>query len=227
MGNQLHIMDHSMLYRFITLVLFSAIFVAPVHAGVAVPGITAQEIIEKVQSRYEKMSDATIVFKQSVRHKVSKSEQSTAGTLYFKKKNKYRIETEDRIIVTNGVVSWSYTPSRNQVVIDNYKEQSHSLSPEQLLLKYPDDYYSTVIGEEKVLGETCHLLKLTPKEDNSYASALKIWISPKWMIRKVEVLDLNGAVTTYLIKEFTIDKGISDSKFEFKAPAGVNTIDLR
>ena len=56
--------------------------------------ITAKEIIEKVQDRYDDMSDAVVTFTQKVRFKVSRMEQQTTGTLYFKKKNKYRIETE-------------------------------------------------------------------------------------------------------------------------------------
>ncbi len=209
---------------FLTVALILSIAQPPT---MAYPGITPQEIIEKVQARYEKMTNAYLEFTQSVRYKVSKANQTTSGKMYFKKKNRYRIETGERTIVTNGTVSWSWSPSRNQVIIDRYKEQAHSLSPEQLLLKYPADFFSSLVGEEKLAGETCHVMKLTPKEENSFAAAIKIWVSPKWLIRKVEVTDINGAITTYQIKELQIDTSIPDDTFEFKAPAGATTIDLR
>ncbi len=193
----------------------------------AIAGITAKEIIEKVQGRYDDLGDAVIVFTQTVRFKVSKAEQLTRGTLYFKKGNKYRIESDNRTVVTDGKTSWSFNGQTNQVVVDHYKQEAHSLSPEQLLVKYPQNYYSTLIGEEKVGTDNCHVLKLTPKEDNSFTTALKIWVSTKWLIRKVEVTDINGALTTYVIERIEIDKGIADSRFEFKIPPAADVIDLR
>lgn len=207
------------------LILFAVLVGAA--PAVPVPDITAKEIIEKVQSKYDDLSDAVIRFTQTVRFKVSKAEQQVSGTLYFKKKNRYRIETEQRILVTDGKTAWSYTPQNKQVIIDRYKEESQSLSPEQLLVRYPNDFFSALVGEEKVTNESCYVLKLTPKEDNSFATSLKLWITKQWTIKKIELTDVNGGITTYLLKELTIDKGIPDSKFEFKPPPDANVIDMR
>jgi chaperone LolA len=189
--------------------------------------IDAREIIENVQERYEDMTDATITFSQSVRFKVSKAEQTVKGTLLFKKPNKYRIETEERTVVTDGKTSWSWSPRNRQVVIDNYKEETHSLSPEQLLLSYPKDYISTFIGEEKLAGQSAYVLKLTPKEEGSFATAMKIWVARDWLIRKVEITDVNGAVTTYVIEKIAIDQKLADSGFNFQVPEKAEVIDLR
>jgi len=189
--------------------------------------IDAREIIENVQEQYDDLKDVTITFRQTVRFKVSRAEQATSGTLYFKKPNKYRIETEDRTIVTDGKTSWSYNQKNRQVLIDTYKPEAHALSPERLLLQYPKDFYSTLVGEEQLGKLRCHVLKLTPKEDNSFATALKIWVSKDWYIRKVEVTDINGAVTTYLIESLVADQKLADGRFEFEAPEKAEVIDLR
>lgn len=189
--------------------------------------IDAREIIENVQERYADIDDAVITFSQSVRFKVSRAEQTTDGTLSFKKPNKYRIETEERTIVTDGKVSWSWNPRNRQVIVDHYKEETHSLSPEQLLLSYPKDYYSTLVGEEKVEGQSAYVLKLTPKEDNSFATAMKIWVGKDWLIRKVEITDVNGAVTTYGIRKVQLDTGLSDDLFTYRIPKDAEVIDLR
>lgn len=189
--------------------------------------IDAREIIENVQERYEDINDAVITFSQSVRFKVSRAEQSIEGTLHFKKPKKYRIETAERTIVTDGTTSWSWNPSNRQLIVDNYKEETHALSPEQLLLTYPKDYYSTLVGEEQLAGKSMYVLKLTPKEDNAFATAMKIWVSKEWLIRKVEITDVNGAVTTYMIKKITVDQDIPDTKFAYQAPDNAEVIDLR
>ena len=202
-------------------------FIFLLLAAVALAGIGAKEIIENVQEKFDDMSDVVLVFTHSVRFKVSRLEQQMSGTLYFKKKNKYRMETDQRIIVTDGTTSWSYNPQSKQLVINAYKEDSRSLSPENMLLQYPRDYYSTLVGEEKTAGEVCYVLKLTPKEEGSTAKAMKLWVNKSWLIKKVEATDQSGTVTTYTIKTVTIDKGIADTKFEFTPPAGADVIDLR
>ncbi|MCB2204866.1 outer membrane lipoprotein chaperone LolA [bacterium] len=189
--------------------------------------IDAREIIENVQERYDDIGDAVITFTQSVRFKVSKAEQSVEGTLYFKKPGKYRIETEERTVVTDGKTSWSWNPRNRQLIVDNYREATHSLSPEQLLLNYPKDYYSTLIGEEQLGGRTVYVLKLTPKEDNAFATAMKIWVSSDWLIRQVEITDVNSAVTTYRITGIKVDTKIDDAKFAYTVPDKAEVIDLR
>ena len=210
-------------YGWFITVIFTGVLVSFAYAM----SITAKEIIEKVQSKYDKIDDVVLSFTQSVKFKVSKTEQQTSGTLYFKKKHKYRIETDQHVIVTDGKTSWSYSPQNKQVIVDKYKEDKHSLSPEHLLVSYPQDFYSSLTGEEKLGTESVYVLKLTPKEDNSFATKMKIWISKNWIIRKIETTDISGAVTTYSIKDIVIDKGIAEGKFEFKPPQGVDVIDLR
>jgi chaperone LolA len=207
-----------------TWMLFATIAVLPLMIALA---LDAREIIENVQERYDDMTDASITFTQSVRFKVSKAEQTVKGTLLFKKPNKYYIETEERTVVTDGKTSWAWSPRNRQVVIDSYKEETHSFSPEQLLLSYPKNYYSTLVGEEKIGGQSAYVLKLTPKEDNAFATAMKIWVSKDWLIRKVEITDINGAVTTYVIEKISIDQKLVDAKFVYQVPDKAEVIDLR
>jgi chaperone LolA len=187
----------------------------------------AKDIIDRVQKKYEDIDDAVVTFSQTTRFKVSHVEQSVNGTLYFKKKNKYRIETQDRIVVTNGVTSWSYSPATNQVVIDNYRKDARALSPEQLLTSYPENFYSTLVGEEDIDGKAAYVLKLTPKEEHSFASAMKLWVGKDWLLRRIQITDVSGAVTEYRIKSVLINKGIDDRRFNFDIPSGAERIDMR
>ena len=198
-------------------------------AGMQSPArsITANEIIAKVQSKYDDIENIFAKFTQSIRYKVSKIEQENTGTIYFKKKNKYRIESEQQVVVTDGVTSWAYNAKNKQVIINKYKEDAKSLSPEKLLFSYPKDYYSSYIGEEKVLKEEMYVLKLTPKEDNTSTGSIKVWINHDWLIKQVEVVDMNKTITRYTMKELKIDKGIPDTQFQFSVPAGVDVVDLR
>ena len=122
----------------------------------------AQEIIQKVQSNYKSIKDAKATFSQSTKPKSGKS-QSTSGTIYIQKENKYRIETKEQTLVTDGVTTWSYSPKKNQVVIDNYKEGGNTFSPNKYLFDYPENFYSDLDGEETISGKDCFVLKLSPR----------------------------------------------------------------
>jgi outer membrane lipoprotein carrier protein len=206
------------------IVIISSMLFAGLTPAVA---ISPDEIIENVQERYEDIDDAVIKFSQSVRFKVSKAEQTMLGTMYFKKNNKYRIETETRTVVTDGKTSWSYNPQNNQVIIDTYKEESHSLAPDKLLLSFPEDHYATLVGEATLGKEKCQMLKLTPKDENSFTTGMKIWINDDWLIKKIEVTDINAAVTSYAISKITLNTGLDAKKFSFSIPKNADVIDLR
>ena len=56
---------------------------------------TASQIVKNVQKNYDRTSDATIQFTQTVVYPLSKLSKTISGTLYIAKGNKYRIETGD------------------------------------------------------------------------------------------------------------------------------------
>ncbi|MCB0722230.1 MAG: outer membrane lipoprotein chaperone LolA [Ignavibacteriae bacterium] len=185
----------------------------------------AQEIIKKTQETYSGLDNAKATFSQSTKYSSGKSENSS-GTLYVKGDDMYRIETSGRVVVTDGKTSWSYSPKKKQVVIDNYKDDKYTFSPNKFLFDYPKEFYSDLEGEANLKGFDCFVLKLTPRNKGTVKSA-KIWIDKNdYIIRKITISDSNGS-TTYTLNKITFNPGVSSSKFTFDTPSGVDVIDLR
>ncbi len=185
----------------------------------------AQEIIRNVQSKYENITDAKATFTQTLKGSGGKA-NSSSGVIYIKKNDKYRIEAAGQIIITDGTTSWSYSPKRKQVIIDNYSDNGNSFSPNKFLFNYPENFYSDLEGEENVGGVDCFVIKLTPRNPGSVRSA-KIWIDKNEdLIRKINIVT-NESTNTYSLKDISLDEGISSSKFSFSPPEGVEVIDLR
>ena len=190
--------------------------------------ITAKEIIEKVQAKYKKTNTLIAKYTQTTKFKLTKFEQSVNGTLYLKKEKKYRIETNDQIFITDGVTSWAFTNKTNQLVIDNFKEDKNSISPEKFLVEYPEDYYSSLIGKSKVNNQEVYELKLIPKSSNNFIKSMKVWVDDdEWFIRKVELTDINDNITIYTVKKVDVNVEINNDKFQFKPGKDVQVIDLR
>ncbi|HTK81307.1 MAG TPA: outer membrane lipoprotein chaperone LolA [Bacteroidota bacterium] len=208
------------------LVLSVAACVAMVCA-VAFADDDAMSLLKQMEKKYDGIKDATVMFKQDVSYGVTKSEQSFKGKLYMKKGNKYRVELEDQTIVTDGTSVWSWTKSNHQVVIDAYKEDPRSFSPDKVLVNVPERYTATTIGKEKIQGNETTVLKLLPNDPKSNMQWMKVWVDDDRMMKKIQVLDISDNTTTYVVESIKTNAGLSDAEFTFTPPQGVEVIDLR
>ncbi len=191
-------------------------------------GETAKEVLENVRDRYESITDGEVRFTQKVVFAMARIEQEVTGTLVFKKEHKYRVEYEGQVIVTDGETVWSYSRSTNQVLVDHFKINERSLTPERILGNAPDDYTPTLVGKEKIGKIETIIVKLTPPETGGMVKSMKVWVQEgEWLIRRVELLDLHGKQTTYQVHSIKTNTGIPDSRFVYQPPAGVEIIDLR
>ncbi len=193
-----------------------------------VDGLTINQITERLQRRYEMIDDATIQFSQRVKFGYSKIEQLFEGTLISKKPNYYRVETEHQTLVTDGVTVWAYSPVNKQLIIDHYKENQNTISPEHFMLNIPSQYYATLLGREKEKDRTLVVVKLIPKDDRSFVQSVKLWIEEtSWMIAKLSIVDINETETTYIINSIKLNTGIKDKAFIFTPPPDTDIVDLR
>jgi outer membrane lipoprotein carrier protein len=189
---------------------------------------TAEEVLENVRKQYDAINDARVVFTQRVRFQMANIDQRVNGSLDMKKGNKYRVELGDQTIVTNGETVWSYSAPTNQVLIDNFKVDERSFTPERVLSAAPEDFTPTLLGNEKIGDTEAIVLKLLPKDDQSFLESMKLWVDQKeWLIKKVEMVDQNGKLTEYIVKEIRINVGLQDSQFTYHIPADAEVVDLR
>jgi chaperone LolA len=190
--------------------------------------LTVKQVTEQLHYRYEMIDDAVVQFEQHVKFGFSNIEQNFSGKLKMKKPKHYRIESEHQTIVTDGTTVWAYAKANNQVIVDKYKENSNSISPEQFMLNLPANYYTSLLGYEKQSTGNIVLLKLVPKDDRSFVKSVKISVEENgWMVRKIMILDVNETETTYTVKDIKLNTNIKDKIFTFETPEGAETVDLR
>jgi len=204
-----------------TVIGFFLIFPASLYSQ----DITAQDIIQNVQNVYKDIADAKASFTQTIKFSGTKS-QSSSGTLYIKKENKYRIETGNQIIITDGTTSWAYNLNKKQVVIDYYKETDNTFSPNKYLFQYPENFFSDLEGSEKLSGSDVYVLKLNPRE-SGYVKSAKLWVDMSdWIIKKIQIVT-EESTSTYIVKNVQLNIGLNNTKFTFTPPEGVEVIDMR
>lgn len=188
---------------------------------------TASEIIKNVQNNYNQTNDAVIQFTQTVVYPLSKISKTIKGTLYLKKGNKYRIETGDKVMVTDGKTSWIYMPGSKQVIIDNFRNDKNTVTPDKFLLDVPSDYFAVLLSTQKTAKGNVYTLRLTPKSDNSFIRSIKIVVNADWTVHSAEVSDMNDTRYTYIVDNLKTNSGLPDSEFEFTPPKDAQLVDLR
>jgi outer membrane lipoprotein carrier protein len=199
------------------------------YAVVSLGGsVTAQEVLEKMKKKYDSMDDVQLRFSQRLKFSIAKMEQSRSGLLLVKKENKYRVEFDDQTIVTDGETVWSFSLSNNRVLIDRFKMNESSLSPDKILAGAPKDYSAVLLDNEKMGGKDVVVLKLVPKNENASVKTMKLWVDEgTWLTKKVELVDVGGNETTYVVEDFKTNLGLPDSRFTYQIPQGVEVVDLR
>lgn len=206
------------------LVLFALVL----GAGRLSAGDSAEDVLERVRKSYDRIDDAEVKFTQRMKFAVARIEQEVSGTLFFKKENKYRVEFEGQTVVTDGETVWSYSVANNQVLIDRFKLDERSISPERILTAAPEDFFPSIAGHEKIAGANVTVLKMAPQKPAMAVKSMKLWVNESdWLIRKVEIVDLHGKETVYIVNSIKTNTGVPDSRFVFQPPDGVEVVDLR
>jgi outer membrane lipoprotein carrier protein len=201
-------------------------FLVSICAGQEKSSLTAMEVVANVQATYSALTDASAEFTQTVKFKYTKNEQRFAGTVQMKKGNRYRVESPQQTLVTDGKTVWVYSPVNKQVVVDAYKENAQTFSPEKFIFGLPKSYSAAFVGDKS--GDVL-VLKLAPRSGtNAFIKSLKVWIvEADWTVQRVEFVDGNGTQTIYTVRNFHKNPGLDDAQFILEPPQGVEVVDLR
>jgi len=191
-------------------------------------GDDADMLIKKLQKKYDAMKDLSVKFNEHVQFGVTRNEQNFRGTFSMKKGNRFNIDMDQQSIVTDGKSVWTFNKTTNQVIIDTFRDESFSTSPERILSNIPDTYNAVMIGTETSGKQEFSVVKLTPKQKKSNVISMKLWIDTDAMLmKKIQVLDASDNSMTYALEDIKINSALPDSMFIFHPPSGTNVVDLR
>ena len=187
----------------------------------------AKAIIKKVLKKYDENKNIKVDF-LTFHWKLTENISEQKGTIWLEGKEKFKIESEDQTIVSDGTTVWIYSNANNQVLIDKVANAEDINLPRDILLNFSDDYESLYVKEEKIENQNCFLIELTSRMDDQFIKQIKIWIETKKMILvKIEQTDLNKNVSSYLLSNFKTNVPISANFFKYEIPDTVEVIDMR
>ncbi len=199
----------------------------------------AQEIapiddtVQKLQLVYEKTGDFRAAFTQETFNKSLKRTMTEEGSVFFKKPRNMRWDyskPEVKKLIINPQKAWLYLPREKAAYVqkaDNIFQSATLLRFLSGLGKLKDDFRINYAAPEALDKHGNYLLKLTPKEKNSYLQALGITLDKDtYFIIQVSFEDLMGNITTLKFSNIVMNNGLSDKLFKFQPPAGTNIFDM-
>lgn len=191
--------------------------------------IKADEIIKKVKDKYDDLKTFHAEFTQRSYWKLADNVHEQKGKVWLKGKEKFRIETEDQTVVSDGKTIWTYSQFNNQVIIDNLENSGDDIRlPKDIFFKYSEDYNPIYIQEEKIDNQDCHVLELKSKTEDIFIKYMKIWINVKIFVPiKIEQVDINDNSNTYFLSNIQVNETIGEKFFIYDVPDSVEIIDMR
>jgi len=198
----------------------------------AAGAVTGPEVIERMQKSFDESKTFSAKFEKRFYWAVLKKEVVGRGTMHTRKPGQFRVEEDGNLVVSDGAAIWAYVAENEQVIVTHSSGQLRT--PWQILTEYSEGFAPVDVEEMKFDGRPAYVLTLEPQDGASYVAAggqvtrMRVWVDKKkWFLLKVEQLEANDDMQTYLLTNHERNAKLDDRLFTFVPPAGVEVIDRR
>jgi len=190
--------------------------------------VSPKKVIRNFEKKLNSAKTVRVDFQETYIWELTGEEQSLRGELLLEGENRFRVTTEDQVIVSDGETLWTYSKPSHRVLVDRLATSDDALLPRRVLFRYTQDYHVRMGGEEEILGRPCYVLIFTAETGDVFVPQVRVWIDKKeWIPRKVEQTDLNENRTIYLLYEVRLNVPLDEKIFRFTIPDGAEVIDMR
>jgi outer membrane lipoprotein carrier protein len=195
--------------------------------------ITGPEVLNEIQSRYEKTNDFEASFIQEYVGKGIRQSSRGEGKVYFKKKGMMRWDytVPNQKLVSDGRTLWYYQPEEKQVLVSDVSRVLKERTPLAFLAgegNISRDFNFLNLNESVSQKEDHYVIGLAPKEIIPTLSKLVLTVDKKsYLVLQADVFDGLGNLTRTRFINIKTNVGISQSFFQFTAPPGTEVIQMQ
>ncbi|MFP4164689.1 MAG: LolA family protein [Chitinispirillaceae bacterium] len=201
------------------------IFTAVLLCAVSFTMAKEPEVISLVRKNYSGKTTVTAQFDLTIYWAIRERESEKRGELFLAPGEKFRADLGKETFVSDGKSFWQYSERNSQVVVRNLSEIDLSMQPSHLLSTFLTGRTFTQKSNKDGVVE------LVWKNDSvgadSYKSVTALVEEKTGIVKTLELVDKNENVNTYTFKNTVVGKPIADKVFRFKAPKGVEVLDMR
>ncbi len=211
--------------------VFALIFIISAAECFSAQNENLDSVVDKIQSKYEHIEDFHADFIQEANVKALNRVQKAEGEVWFKKPGMMRwnyYEPSKDEIVSDGQTMWFYNEEEKQVIQSPLSQVSDSGTTTTLLSglgKIKELFKASFSNSKEFETNGNYFIDLQPKEDEEDFNKVTVSVDKASMIVNAMYLyDPYGNLTKVTLNNIQIDKGVSDTLFNFKVPDGVEVI---
>jgi outer membrane lipoprotein carrier protein len=200
--------------------------------AIAIPahGEDIRQLARSVDDHYNHLRSLQADFTEIYRGEGA--ERVESGTLWLKKPRKMRWEyrsPKEKLFISDGRAVWFYLPAERQLRKTTLKKLDDLRSPLAFLLgktKLENELrgLSKVVDQSPLSPENT-LLRGVPQAMVGQANEVQLEITPSDQIVRIVLLEADGATTEYRFAGWKENLELSDSRFQFTPPPGVETVE--
>ena len=203
-------------------------------AGAARADARGSEVVGRLQKKFAELKTLSAHFVKQHYWRLMEQHQEVKGALLVQRPDRFRMDSDVQVVVSDGETAWNYAPANAQVLVSDYSAIENDRSYEKLLFDlillggYDESYTPVYVGEEKVQRKTCYVVDLSAKKEDTYIHTIRLWIDKRlYLVRQVEYRNIHDDITTFVLSDLKVNKRVKADRFTFHAPKGVELIDLR
>ena len=192
------------------------------------------EVVGKLQKKFAELKTLSAHFVKQHYWRLMEQHQEVKGTLLVQRPDRFRMDSDVQVVVSDGKTAWNYAPANAQVLVSDYSAIENDRSYEKLLFDlillggYDESYTPVYVGEKKVQRKTCYVVDLSAKKEDTYIHTIRLWIDKRlYLVRQVEYRNIHDDITTFALSDLKVNKRVKADQFTFHVPKGVELIDLR
>src|SRR3984957_12213916 len=159
-------------------------------------------------------------------------ERTETGTPWLKKPGKMRWEyrsPREKLFVSDGKDAWFYVPDDRQARKTAAKKLEDVRSPLAFMLgktKLEKELQGLSLAPDVLPMQAGNIvLRGVPQALADRVSEILLEITPEHEITRIVIQEVDGAATEYRFGEIKENVAIADGRFQFKPPAGTETVE--
>ncbi len=189
----------------------------------------AEAVLQKARLKMNGANDLTAKFKYQLENKAAKQKAVIKNGAIKFKREKYRVDFSDQLLLCDGKTVWNYLKSEKEVNVSNY-DADEGFSIDRIFRIYNEDMKARYDRTDRVLGIATEKITLFPESASTEYFRVELWLSSSDGVPvRLRVWGRNGSTVTYELSDVRLNSSVPDTEFVFNAKAfpGVEVIDLR
>ncbi len=184
------------------------------------------DIMSGLRMTWQEMEGLSARFTHTFEWVLAGEKQVTRGQLWLAGRNQFRMEFEDRVMVSDGTTIWDHDKKQKQVLLMNADPSKGIANQQQLFLAYMENVDATWVRQEG-RDENRRVVIRIDRGPDADPKVVEIVVDPLRMLAlRAEYTDGAGNIHLYDMEE--VELGIQPEElFTFTIPEGVTVVDMR